>query len=100
MKKITEKTKLSELIEINPNAGGILFAHGLHCIGCGFAAMETLEQGCLAHGMTKEQVKELVEKLNESQKKSKKLDNKKAKDKIKKLPKEKESISKLKEMIK
>lgn len=64
MKKITAKTKLGEIININPNAGMILFEEGMHCVGCGMASMETLEQGCLAHGMNKKEIKKLIEKLN------------------------------------
>jgi hybrid cluster-associated redox disulfide protein len=61
--KITPKTKLKDLME-NEKAIGILFESGLHCIGCGMAMYETLEQGCLAHGMNKKQIDELIKKLN------------------------------------
>jgi hybrid cluster-associated redox disulfide protein len=63
-KKITAKTKFDEIMHINPEAGMILFEHGMHCVGCGMASMETLEQGCLAHGMEKKEIKELIERLN------------------------------------
>lgn len=63
-KKITAKTKFDEILNINPEAGMILFEHGMHCVGCGMAAMETLEQGCAAHGMEKKEIKELIERLN------------------------------------
>ena len=43
-KKITKNTKLGEVMQINPEAGMILFEYGLHCVGCGLASMETLEQ--------------------------------------------------------
>jgi hydroxylamine reductase len=64
-KEITEKIKLRELLKKNPKAGGILFEAGMHCIGCAMAAEETLEQGCLAHGMNKKEIKELIKKLNQ-----------------------------------
>ncbi len=63
--KITSKTKLSEIMQKNPNAAEILFGAGMHCIGCGMASGETLEQGCLAHGMDKKQIDELIKRLNE-----------------------------------
>jgi len=63
-KKISPTTKLDKILEINPNAGEIFFDAGMHCLGCGMSQMETLEQGCLAHGMSKKQIKELVERLN------------------------------------
>ncbi len=63
-RKITKETKFDKIMEINPDAGMILFEHGLHCVGCGMASMETLEQGCLAHGMEKKEIKELIDRLN------------------------------------
>lgn len=114
-KRITAKTKFDEIMKINPDAGMILFEYGLHCVGCGLASMETLEQGCMAHGMSKENVKELVGKLNENggkedkvaekkkglKKVEKKKIVKKAEKKIKKLPKKnkKNSIKKLKKLL-
>lgn len=62
--KITKKTKLSELIKENPKAAEILFGQGLSCIGCPMAMQETLEQGCLAHGMSKKDIDELIKRLN------------------------------------
>ena len=35
--------------------------YGMHCFGCPFSQMESLEDGCAAHGSD---VNELVEKLN------------------------------------
>jgi len=64
MKKITRKTKLSAILEINPDAGEILFKQGLSCIGCPMAMQETLEEGCLAHGMNKKDIDKLIERLN------------------------------------
>jgi len=63
-KKITKTTKLSEVMKINPDAAETLFESGLGCIGCSMATEETVEQGCLAHGMTPKQINELIKKLN------------------------------------
>ena len=63
--KITSKTKLSEILRGNPDAAEILFEAGMGCIGCPMAQMETLEQGCKAHGMSKKQIDEIIKKLNE-----------------------------------
>ena len=71
MKKITEKTKLSEIMKINPEAGAILFEEGLTCIGCPMSLQETLEQGCKAHGMSDKEIKKLVEKINKIAEKKK-----------------------------
>jgi iron-sulfur cluster assembly protein len=37
---------------------------GLHCVGCNAATWETLEAGMLGHGMTRESIDNLVDKLN------------------------------------
>jgi len=62
--KITQKTKLSELLEKNPDAAEVLFEAGMGCVGCPMAMQETLEEGCKAHGMSKKKIGEIVEKLN------------------------------------
>ena len=62
--KITAKTKLSEILEKNPNASEILFNAGMGCAGCPMAQGETLEDGCKAHGMDKKEIDELVKELN------------------------------------
>lgn len=38
---------------------------GLHCVGCGAAHVETLEAGMLGHGRTRDQINDLVKKLND-----------------------------------
>ncbi len=62
-KKITKKTKLSELVR-NEKAAELLFKEGLTCIGCPMAIQETLEQGCKAHGLNDKEIEELIKKLN------------------------------------
>ncbi|MCK4647572.1 DUF1858 domain-containing protein [Candidatus Pacearchaeota archaeon] len=64
MKEINKKTKLNEILEKNENAAEILFESGLSCIGCPMAMQETLEEGCLAHGMDDKEIGELVGRLN------------------------------------
>jgi hybrid cluster-associated redox disulfide protein len=59
--KVTKKMNFMEVIEKNPEAIGILFNRGMHCIGCGMASMETLEEGALAHGLDPD---ELVDEIN------------------------------------
>lgn len=63
--KISGKTTFMDLMEKNPEAANILFESGMHCIGCGMAMYETLEDGCMAHGMNKKQIDDLIKKMNE-----------------------------------
>jgi hybrid cluster-associated redox disulfide protein len=62
--KISKDMTFAELLEKNPESMNDLFEAGLHCIGCHMSAYETIEQGCLAHGMSKKEVDELIKKLN------------------------------------
>ncbi len=64
MAKITGKTKIGALISKNPEAAETLFEAGMGCVGCSMAMNETIEQGCLAHGMTKKQIDKLIKELN------------------------------------
>jgi len=61
---INKSTKLSEILRTNRKAAEILFEEGLSCLGCPMAMEETLEQGCLAHGMDEKQIKEILSKIN------------------------------------
>lgn len=64
MADVTKTMTFGELLEIKPDAGAILAEYGLHCIGCHIAVFETVEQGAKAHGLTDEQLAEMVTKLN------------------------------------
>ena len=64
-KEITAKTKMNELIKDKPEAVGLLFEAGMGCVGCHMAQLETLEQGCMAHGMSKEEIDEIKSYIEE-----------------------------------
>lgn len=54
MKKITQDTKIGELLKTHPEAAKVLMEFNLHCIGCGGATQETIRLGALAHGLDPE----------------------------------------------
>lgn len=61
--------KFAELLEKHPELTEILMEKGMHCVGCPLAMQETLEQGCIAHGINPDElVKELNDKLKEKTK--------------------------------
>lgn len=68
MKKKTEITKdilILDLVEQNPDLASVLTEkYGFHCVGCMAASMETLEQGALTHGMSKDQINKMIVELN------------------------------------
>jgi len=61
---ISKDMTFDELLEKYPESANILFESGLHCIGCGGAMYETIEQGCIIHGFSKKQIDDLIKKLN------------------------------------
>ena len=63
-KKITKDMKFSEILELKPEAGEILFEAGMMCFGCPMASQETLEEGCKAHGLSDKDINKIVEKVN------------------------------------
>ncbi len=63
-KEISKKMTFAEVLETYPELGNVLFESGLHCIGCGGAMYETIEQGCLMHGFSKKQIDDLIKKMN------------------------------------
>lgn len=65
-KKINKKMTIVDAMMANEKAAEVLFGSGLHCVGCGIAHMETVEQGCLAHGMNQKQIDKLIDEINKS----------------------------------
>ena len=62
--KITRKMTFAEILDKHPKAEDVLLEKGMHCIGCPMSQMESLEDGCKAHGINPDEVvKELNEKL-------------------------------------
>jgi hybrid cluster-associated redox disulfide protein len=59
--KITKSMSFGEILNRYPKAGEILMKKGLHCIGCGMAMFESLEQGAIMHGINPDK---LVQELN------------------------------------
>jgi hybrid cluster-associated redox disulfide protein len=68
---VTKKMLIGEIASKYPQAVEIMFKNGMHCIGCGMTAYESLEQGCQAHGMSDDEIDKLVEKINKAVNKSK-----------------------------
>jgi hybrid cluster-associated redox disulfide protein len=65
--KISKSMMIGDIVDKYPKiAEKLVTEYGLHCIGCGAAGMETLEEGAMAHGLTKKDVEKMVEKLNKA----------------------------------
>jgi len=64
-KKITKDMTFAEILEIDRDAGMKLAERGMFCGGCPMAGLETLERGCVAHGVDVDEV--LVELNSEDE---------------------------------
>lgn len=64
--KITKEIKIGDLMVNYPQAVEILFEEGIHCLGCGAAHFESLEDGLKAHGKSDHEIEEIVKKLNKA----------------------------------
>ena len=69
LQEIKKDMIIGDILAINPGKthkiANILTDFGIHCVGCGAAGFETLEEGVLAHGYSEEELNQLVGKLNE-----------------------------------
>jgi len=64
--KITKNILIWEIAEKYPKITDVLMEkYGLHCLGCSMSAVESLEEGAMAHGMEKKEIEEMVKDLNE-----------------------------------
>ena len=61
MTTINKQMSIGQVLEIDRETAPIMMEYGMHCMGCPFSMMETLEMGCAAHGTDAD---ELVDRLN------------------------------------
>ena len=62
---ITKDMIISDIINtVGRDAALMMMEHGLHCVSCHVAAVETLEQGMTAHGYSEEDLDMLLKDLN------------------------------------
>jgi len=63
---ITKDMTIGELVQEYPSVVEILMEEGVHCVGCGAAYFETIEEGLAGHGRSEEEVTAVIEKLNQA----------------------------------
>lgn len=64
-RKVTKDMTVLEALQIDPNIAGILMQEGMHCIFCGAAAGESLQEAGYVHGIGDEQMDEIVDRIND-----------------------------------
>lgn len=67
---ITKDTRISNVLSQHPDRArrlaDIMTEFGIHCVGCGAAGHESLEQGVLGHGFSKRELDALIAQLNQA----------------------------------
>jgi hybrid cluster-associated redox disulfide protein len=61
---VTKEMFLGEVVSKHPRAAFVMLQYGLHCIGCHVSVYETIEQGCLGHGMPPDVMEEMLADVN------------------------------------
>ena len=62
--KITKTSFINELLEKHPETAEILMAYGLHCVGCHFSDLDTIEDGAMVHGLDDEEIELMIKDVN------------------------------------
>jgi len=62
MAKVTKETIIAEVLKMDTGTAPIFMRHGLHCLGCAGATMESIGDAARVHGID---VDILVDELNE-----------------------------------
>ena len=65
---ISRTSPIGDLVLNHPAAASVLLEHGFHCIGCGLAAYETIEEGAAAHGFDDAAIDALVQEIKDAAK--------------------------------
>lgn len=65
MVQITRDTVIGDILDVAPQTAPIFFSIGMHCLGCPSSRGETVEEACMVHGLTGEQMDKLLDIVNE-----------------------------------
>ncbi len=63
---ITKDMLIGDIINKHPETAGIMLGYGLHCVGCSANPFDTIQSGCLSHGMDEKTIDNLVDEINKS----------------------------------
>lgn len=55
---------IGDVVEKFPETADVMLGYGLHCVGCAVNPYETIEQGAMGHGMSKETLDQMLADIN------------------------------------
>lgn len=62
--KVRKDMLIVEALDVDPDVAAILMSQGMHCIYCGAASGETLEEAGYVHGFSSQDMQEMVDAIN------------------------------------
>src|SRR3989344_9065081 len=63
---VTKDMLIGEIISKHPEVAQVMLSYGLHCVGCSANPFDTIESGCMVHGMDSTTVDKLVNDINKT----------------------------------
>jgi iron-sulfur cluster assembly accessory protein len=63
-KPVALNMTIGDVVEKFPDSADVMLGYGLHCVGCAVNPYETIEQGALGHGMSKETIASMLADIN------------------------------------
>lgn len=61
---VTKDMNLGEIATRWPQARAVLLDYGLHCVGCFASSFDTIEAGAKVHGMSEEEIFQMIGEIN------------------------------------
>ncbi|TSC97752.1 MAG: hypothetical protein Greene101449_1103 [Candidatus Peregrinibacteria bacterium Greene1014_49] len=65
-RSINKDMRVIDIVTLVPQAADVMAIWGLHCSGCSVGGVESLEEGCKAHGYGDEEITLLLEDIEEA----------------------------------
>jgi len=62
--KVSKDMTIGDVIQKYPVSAEVMLSYGLGCVGCHVNALETIEQGCMGHGMSEDIIDKIINDIN------------------------------------
>lgn len=63
-KYINYKDNIADILEKYPMVSEVFLSFGLHCVGCFANSFDTVEAASVIHGMTEQEINDMLEEAN------------------------------------
>lgn len=61
MSAVTKESLIGDILDMDEGTAPFFFEMGMHCLGCPSSRGESIEEACMVHGVSCD---ELIEKIN------------------------------------